>query len=127
MSDFLTRYIRLAVEINEKRTDFPLRHRVIAIFFSKHKPLVVALNRNKTHPDIKKYGYSQYTCTTHAELAGVIELHNRNMVADSVLVVRGDGTYRSEPCSVCQAVLRGAGITKWHFVTESLNHQRKEV
>jgi deoxycytidylate deaminase len=109
------RYISLAVRMNEKRTDFMLRNRVVAIFFKKSKPVVVTMNKRKTHPEIYKNHYSKYTTTIHAELAGVIELHNRNLTADSVMIVRGDGSYPSQPCQFCKAVLLGVGIAR--FIT----------
>lgn len=106
------KYVDLAVLINERRTDFIVRNRVVAIFFSGRKPVVIATNQRKTHPFIKKYGYSRFTCTIHAELGGVIALNNSGTGADSVLIVRGDGSYASAPCRYCAAILKGHGITK---------------
>mgnify|MGYP002682679857 CR=1 FL=1 len=105
-------FVDLAVSINEKRIDFPIRNRVVAIFFSGRKPVVIAMNQRKTHPLIKKYGYNRFTCTIHAELGGIIALHNSGTNADSVLVVRGDGSYASKPCQYCSAILKGHGINK---------------
>lgn len=104
------RYVDLCVKINNEREDFIMRNRVVSVFFRKGKPILVSLNKRKTHPRIHKDHYSPYTCTIHSELAGVITLHNLRTRADSVLVVRGDGTYASQPCEVCRAVLVGAGI-----------------
>ncbi len=106
------KYVELAAHINSKRTDFVPRNQVVAIFFSGRKPVVIAMNQRKTHPLLKKYGYSRFTCTIHAELGGVIALTNSGTVADSVLIVRGDGSYASAPCKYCKAILNGHGITK---------------
>lgn len=106
------KYVELAANINSKRTDFVPRNQVVAIFFSGRKPVVISMNQRKTHPLLKKYGYSSYTCTIHAELGGIIALQNAGIKADSVLIVRGDGTYASAPCKYCKAVIHGYGITK---------------
>jgi deoxycytidylate deaminase len=105
-------FVDLAIAINNRRTDFVIRNRVVAIFFAGRKPVVIAMNQRKTHPAIKRYGYSRFTCTIHAELGGVIALTNSGTVADSVLIVRGDGSYASAPCKYCAAILKGHGITK---------------
>lgn len=107
------RIIKKAREANSSKED-NLRHNHVAIILFQNAPVVVGVNKDRTHPALKIHPYGKHN-SLHAELDACIKL-GKDDCSDYTMVVvkmRRDGTIgSSKPCEGCQSVLNQLNFKK---------------
>lgn len=77
------------------------------------------------HKNKYKYGCTNTSCSTHAEMSAILSLKGKKANALLVIRVGKDGTLRdSKPCQYCYEFIHKIGIKKIYFST---NNQDVEI
>lgn len=99
---------------DDKEDDLRLKYHHIAIVLKGRKPIVIGVNKAKSHPAIKKFPYGKHE-SIHAELDACIKLGMTDCSDYTMFVVRirKDGSLaNSKPCKGCQFVLNQLNFKK---------------
>lgn len=134
--------IKIAMAINEGRTDMRSTTKCVAIYMYKKKIVEIGMNKSKTHPMLLKfkYDYFKYFSTEnistmsrkskrpqypiHAEFDGYIKLLNSGVDFDTLFIYRGDNcTLACEPCYVCAKWIRRINRLKVGYVNVNGNFE----
>jgi deoxycytidylate deaminase len=89
----------------------------IAFIFKGNNILSIGVNSKKTHPQIKKYGYQDFS-RLHAELAAAIKFGKTDCRKYSLAVLRIDrnGEFnQSKPCECCSNMLNQLNFKNVYF------------
>ena len=77
------------------------------------------------HKNKYKYGCTNTSCSTHAEMSAILSLKGKKANALLVIRVGKDGSLRdSKPCQYCYEFIYKSGIKKIYFST---NNQDVEI
>lgn len=77
------------------------------------------------HKNKYKYGCTNTSCSTHAEMSAILSLKGKKANALLVIRVGKDGSLRdSKPCQYCYEFINKIGIKKIYFST---NNQDVEI
>lgn len=77
------------------------------------------------HKNKYKYGCTNTSCSTHAEMSAILSLKGKKANALLVIRVGKDGSLRdSKPCQYCYEFIHRIGIKKIYFST---NNQDVEI
>lgn len=77
------------------------------------------------HKNKYKYGCTNTSCSTHAEMSAILSLKGKKANALLVIRVGKDGSLRdSKPCQYCYEFIHKIGIKKIYFST---NNQDVEI
>ena len=76
------------------------------------------------HKNKYKYGCTNTSCSTHAEMSAILSLKGKKANALLVIRVGNDGTLRdSKPCQYCYEFIHRIGIRKIYFSTNNQDIQ----
>ncbi len=115
-----TRCIRYAISANNKKED-DLRYNHVAIILRKGIPVSIGINREKTHPVIRRFAYGKRK-SLHAELDACIKYGMKEDYSDCTMVVmrfRDNGSLASsKPCAGCRELISSVGLSKVYFTND---------
>lgn len=124
--DIMTESMLKKLKVTKSKSDH--KHQMAAMILYKGRPLAFSHNQaSKTHPITKKLHEHR---TTHAELAVILKIKNKEILKNCTLVVfredRAGNLTLAKPCETCLTIMKLFSVqavsysTKSGFVTEYL-------
>ena len=99
-------------------TESTVRFQMAAMIYRGNKPISVAVNVLKSHPEHKTY-YGDHVISVHSEHHVILKA--RTSVDGCTMYIARAGkhtNYTSKPCLACQAYMRIAGIKTMVFTVK---------
>ena len=116
----LTRYQRFAKAALELAgaAEFDVTHQLCALVVDKNRVISVGYNSPKTHPISSETVQQQL----HAEMDAVLRAGEEALIGAEVIIARCKPSGKpglAKPCSVCEGVLRRAGVRRVFYTENS--------
>lgn len=105
---------------NERNKSDHTQYKHSAMILYKGRPLSLACNTNRTHPEVRRFSPVK---TLHAEAAAIFKVKNRELLKNCTMIVYREDKQghasQSKPCEVCSAMLKHYGIKQVTYSTSN--------